>query len=66
MGTLVRCGGTKRWLPGLQPDERMKGDPATATGGVSLPRFLAGSLQIGRGDSPGVHLGPALAPASAC
>ena len=61
-GTLVRCGGTERWLPGLQPNERKKGDPATADGGVSLPRFLARFLQIGRGNLPGVHLGPALVP----
>ena len=47
MGTLVRCGGTERWLPGLQPDERKKGDPATTDGGVSLPRFWPGPYRLG-------------------
>ena len=47
LGTLVSSGGTKRWSPGLWPDEREEGDPATADGGVLLHLLGPGPHSLG-------------------
>ena len=64
LGTLVRCGDTERWPPGLWPDKIKEGVPATADGGVSLPLLEPGPHRCGCWHHVlamccFVHLGPA-------